>query len=43
MFGSDKLKQISNIPIMQIKPNTYVEMENEKQENDINGKILFIQ
>ena len=34
MLGSTKLKTISNIPIMPMKPNTYIEMENEKPDDD---------
>lgn len=34
MLGSTKLKTISNIPIMPMKPNTYIEMENEKPDED---------
>ena len=42
MLGSTKLKTISNIPIMPMKPNTYIEMENEKPDEDfsiIQGKV----
>ena len=41
MFGSSKLKTISKIPIIPMKPNTYIEMENEKQDDQfatIDGK-----
>ena len=41
MLGSTKLKTISNIPIMPMKSNTYIEMENEKPEDNytmIQGK-----
>ena len=34
MLGSTKLKTISNIPIMPMKPNTYIEMENEKPDDE---------
>ena len=41
MLGSSKLKTISKIPIIPMKPNTYIEMENEKQDDQfatIDGK-----
>ena len=45
MLGSTKLKTISNIPIMPIKPNTYIEMENEKPDEDfsiIQGNMIIL-